>query len=112
MASEEVDQLAIHSVRLLRRVLNGVRGAMAQMVLEQPAGDLAKRLVHGGNLDENVGAITIFFNHSLKSADLSFDASQAVEIGGLDLWIHGYGMFAGSRSRMFGFVWHGKHYTP
>jgi hypothetical protein len=104
VASEEVEQLAVHGVCFLRRVLNRVRGAMAQVIFKQPARHFAQSLMHGRNLYENVCAITIFFNHSLKSSDLAFDAAKAVKIGGFDLWIDPDSMFTGSAARMPGFV--------
>jgi hypothetical protein len=60
--------------------------------------------MHGRNLDENVGAIPIFFNHSLKSSNLAFNAAKAIEIGGFDLGIDGHRVFTGPGARMLGFV--------
>jgi hypothetical protein len=104
MASEEVEQLAIHGVGLLRRMLDRVGGAMAQMVLKQPTRHFAQGLMHGRNLYENVGAIAIFFNHSLKSSNLAFDSAKTIQIGSFDLGIDGHRMFTGSTAWMLGFV--------
>ena len=112
MASEEVEQLAVHGVRLLRGMLDGMRSAMAQMILKQPARYFPQRLMHGRNLYENVGAIPVFFNHSLKSSNLAFDSAKAVEIGGLDLRIYGHCVLAGPATWMLGFVWHAFTIPP
>jgi hypothetical protein len=77
---------------------------MAQVVFQQSARHLSQRLMDGGDLDENVCAITIFFNHSLKSSNLAFDAAEAIEIGGFDLRIDSHRVFTGSGAQMLGFV--------
>jgi hypothetical protein len=85
-------------------MLDGVGGAVAQMILKKPARNFPKGFVHGGDLDENVCAIAIFFNHSLKSADLPFDSPKTIEISGFDLGIDGHCMFTWPITRMLGFV--------
>ena len=74
------------------------------MVLKKRARDLAKGFVNCRNLYENVCAVAIFFNHSLKSADLAFDSTKAIEVGGLDLGVDGDGVFTGAGARVLGFV--------
>lgn len=112
MASEKVYEFAVHGLGLLRRVLNGVGGAMAQMVLQKSARDFAQGFVHGGDLNEDVCTIAIFFNHSLKSANLAFDAAEAIEIGSFDLGVHGDGVFTGADSSVLGFVHHEINIPP
>ena len=77
---------------------------MSQVILKQTARYFAQGLMYGGNLNENVGAIPIFFNHSLKSSNLAFDTAKAIEIGGFDLGIDGHRVLTGTGARMLGFV--------
>lgn len=80
--------------------------AVSQMVLKQRPGDFAKSLVDSRNLYENVSAIAIFFNHSLKSANLPLDAPEPVQIGCFDLRIDGNGVFPGPCDVVFCFGAH------
>jgi hypothetical protein len=68
--------------------------------------------MNGGNLYEDVCAVSIFFNHSLKSPDLAFDATQTIQIGGFDLRVHGDGVFSGSRAWLFCFGSHALTIPP
>jgi len=60
---------------------------MFQMISHQGLADGAKRLLHGRKLNENVGAVAVFFDHALKAANLAFDAAEAMKIRELDIGI-------------------------
>jgi hypothetical protein len=93
-------------------MLDGMGSAMLQVILEERSRDLPQGFVNGGNLQENVRAIAIFFNHSLKSSDLPFDTSKPIQIGGLDLRINGNGVLSWSGVGLFRLADHALYYTP
>lgn len=74
---------------------NGLRSAMAKMVAHEGASDGAESLLYRGNLDEDVGTVAVVGDHAFEAADLSFDATEALAIGGFDFGIDGDGFAFG-----------------
>ena len=63
-----------------------------EMIAHQVASDAAKRLLDAGDLGDDVGAVAIFFDHFLETANLAFNAAESLEIGVLQLRIDGDGL--------------------
>lgn len=62
---------------LFAAAANGLIRTMVKMVAHQGPADAAKRFLDGRDLNHDVGAIALVFNHFLETANLSFDAPQA-----------------------------------
>ena len=62
---------------------NGLRDAMAEMILKQPEGDRFQGPRYGGYLGEDVDAVLLFLDHPLQAAHLSFDAAKSPSVRGL-----------------------------
>jgi len=74
MGIDELQELVIHSFRFFFfSAPQCFRGAMLQMVAHQIPRDPSQRLLHRGDLGDDVGAIAILFDHLLESADLALD---------------------------------------
>ncbi len=55
--------------------------AMVQVIAHQVSGYATEGFLDAGDLDDDVGAVAVVFDHFLKAADLAFDAAKAVAIG-------------------------------
>ena len=89
----ETQKLVVHRFRLrLRAFANGFGCAVAKMVAHQRASNGAKRFLNRGDLDQDVGAVTIFRYHPFDAADLALDTAESPHIGGANLWIDSYGL--------------------
>jgi len=55
---------------------DGLGGAVLQVVPEQKTGRGAQRLLHRGDLDDDVGAVALVLDHFFDPADLSFGLPQ------------------------------------
>src|SRR5581483_2802346 len=75
-----------------------LRGAILQMVSHQGAAHRAQRLLHGGNLHQDIGAVSIFADQALQAAYLTFNAAQPLQIGKLNFRIHRQGFAGGGCS--------------
>ena len=69
----------------------GFGGAVVEVIAHQVTSNSAERLLHAGDLSDDVGAVAIFFDHFLKAADLAFDAAEALQVGGFQFGIDGDG---------------------
>lgn len=78
MFGEQLDQL-IHLLMLIGRIsaVDGVRHAVAGMVLENFPLDRAQCRFDCRKLGQNVNAITVFFQHAGNATHLSFDPLEA-----------------------------------
>ena len=83
MSVHEIDQLIVHSVRLDAAGPDSAGRAVFQVVPHQLTADAAERFVDRGDLGENVGAVSILFDHLLKTAQLPLDATQALQVSRL-----------------------------
>src|SRR5215469_18441956 len=57
------------------------------MVFHQIAGQAPERFLHRSNLDDNVGAIALLFDHTLEPTNLTFNPPQSLQICGLKFWV-------------------------
>src|SRR5215212_11415539 len=55
-----------------------VRDAVVHVVVEELEREALERRVHGGDLREDVDAVPVVVDHALDSADLAFDAVEAL----------------------------------
>jgi hypothetical protein len=85
MGVHEVHELIVHPVRLVPAGVYRPGRAMLLVVPHQLAAHATKRFVDGGDLREDVGAVPVVIDHLLKSAHLTFDAAQSLEIPGLHI---------------------------
>ena len=60
---------------------NGMLDAMANMILDNSIFDFGQRGAYGGNLGDNVDAISISLDHARNTADLTLNAAQAFQAG-------------------------------
>ncbi len=60
---------------------------MAKMIEKKRFAYAAEGFAYGGDLDEDIGAVALLFDHLLEAADLTFDSLQAREIGASDIRI-------------------------
>jgi len=58
-----------------------------QVISQQSFSYSAQCLLHGGDLNHNVRAVPLFFDHFLQPADLPFNPAKPFQIGALDLRI-------------------------
>src|SRR5277367_5297979 len=56
---------------------------------------LAQRLLHRRDLQQDIGAVALRFDHVAQAAHLSLNPREASKHGGLNLWIHGRGFSPG-----------------
>jgi hypothetical protein len=80
MSVHEIDNLIVHAVRPQSAGPDRPRRAVLEVVPHQLAADAAKGFVNRGDLREDVGAVSIFLHHFLKTANLPLDAAQAVQV--------------------------------
>ena len=59
------------------------RDAVAEVVLHQADRHALQRLVHGGDLGQDVDAVGVLVDQPLQPTDLALDASQPGQVGGL-----------------------------
>jgi len=67
---------------------------MMKMIFHEIAGHSAQRFLHGSDLHDDVGAITIVGHHFLQAAHLSFDAAETLLIAVFERWINRNGFMA------------------
>jgi hypothetical protein len=91
MSVHEINNLVVHAVRLDAAGPDGAGRAVFQVVPHQLAADSAESFVDRGDLGENVGAVSILFDHLLKTAQLPLDAAQALQVSRLHFRIDGNG---------------------
>jgi len=46
------------------------------MILHQTTADSPERFLHGGDLDQDIGTVTIFLNHPLQPAHLTLNPAK------------------------------------
>ena len=76
--------------------------ALLQVVPHELLADAPQRFMHGGDLNEHIGAIPILLNHFLEAANLTLDAPKPGEVALLCLRI-----YAVSFTRRRGSLLHG-----
>src|SRR5262245_40125874 len=80
---------------------------MLEVVPHQLAAHGSQRFLDGGDLDEDVRAITVLLDHLLQASHLALDAAQTLEVAVLDAGIdshrlafsHGIGLLQATRAR-------------
>jgi hypothetical protein len=93
---DEVEEFGVHGLLFIGRAgADGLGGAVGEVIAHQSSGYGAERLLHGGELGDDVGAVAVFFDHAMQAADLAFDEAEATEIGGFDLRVDGYSLASG-----------------
>ena len=88
--AEDVDQfgdLAALPIRVAGS--DGVLDAVRDMVAQDLLLDALERRSGGGDLRDHVDAVAVFLDHAGETADLTFDAAEAFETGGLGFGLHG-----------------------
>lgn len=53
---------------------------MFEMALHDLLAEAAEGLLDAGDLDEDVGAVAIFFDHFVQAADLALDPFEPLEV--------------------------------
>lgn len=82
MSVDQFEQLFVHGFGLLLLATSqSLGGAMVQMILHQVTRDSSQCFLYGSDLSDDVGAVAVFFDHFLQTADLAFDAAEALAIG-------------------------------
>src|SRR5258708_18622047 len=81
MRVDQFEKLVVHGFCLcFFSALEGLGGAMAQMIFHQVARYAAQRFLNGSDLGDDVRAIAVFLDHFLPTTDLPFAAPQAILI--------------------------------
>jgi hypothetical protein len=80
MSVHEIDNLIVHGISLDPAGAYCPRSAVFQVVPHQLAANAAECFVNGGDLGEDVRAVSILLHHFLKTADLPLDAAQTVQV--------------------------------
>ena len=70
-------------VRLGAAGRDRVAHAVAEVVLHETDRHALQRLVHGGDLGQDVDAVGVLVDQPLQPPDLALDASQPGQVGGL-----------------------------
>ena len=77
MLIDQVEQLVVHNSRLFWRAARDCLGrAMREVISHQRPPDRPQSFLCRRDLNHDVGAIAVFFDHLLNAADLPFDASK------------------------------------
>ena len=84
---DEFNKLIIDGLGLFAVGAGSMTDAVAKMIAHQLPPHRAERFVYRCDLGEDLRAVAILFNHARQAANLSLDAFEAREVGGLDLWI-------------------------
>ena len=97
MRVNQPQQFVVHGVGLFfsGRPQRLTRAVM-QVILHQVARDAAQRLLHRGDLGDDVGAVAVILDHFLQAADLPFDAAQPLPIAFLERLIDRQRFVAGA----------------
>lgn len=76
MLIDQFEQLVVHCSRLFWRAFRERLGsAMREVIAHERPAHGPERLLHGGNLNHNVGAVPVVLDHFLNTANLTFDAA-------------------------------------
>lgn len=85
MPVDQVQEFFVHVRRpLLTAATNRFRRAMMQMIPQQRLPYSAQCLLHGRDLNHDIGAIPVLLDHFLEPANLAFDSAKPFQIGDLD----------------------------
>jgi len=79
----EIHNLIVHGIRPGSASADRPGRAVLQVVPHQLTADSAERFVDRGDLGQNVGAVSVLFDHLLKTAQLTLDAAQALQVSRL-----------------------------
>lgn len=106
VSEDEVEELPLHGLFCVASLSGRVGGTVGEMVAHELATDSHERLAHGGDLHENIGAISALLHHPLNPAYLTLDPPEPGEIGcpNLRVDLGGVGWGIGGA----GVVGHGK----
>ena len=85
---EPAEAIALDDGRLIVGAPDHFGHAVLQVVLEQPAADTPKRLLHRGELHQHVGAVALLLHHLLQAADLPLDPAQPSSDGMFDFRVY------------------------
>src|SRR5690554_3635204 len=94
VAVHEVDELVVHRLGLLLARADGGGGAVAEVVAHELLADAPERLVDGGDLGHDVGAVPVLLDHTLEAPDLPLDPAQALDVSLLALGVDADGLAA------------------
>ena len=63
---------------------------MPEVIPQQGLADTPQRLLDRGDLSKNIGTVAILFDHLLKTANLTFDSAEPLQVGRLDAGVDRY----------------------
>jgi hypothetical protein len=83
-AAKDIDDFRYFpALVLLVAAGDGVFNAMAHVIPQDFLFGAAKRRPHSGHLGHDINAVTVLLNHADQAPDLSFDAVEPFQDGGL-----------------------------
>lgn len=88
MPVDEIKQFVVHSFSGLRAFFDGVGSAVFQVIVQQMAAGSSRSFLNGGNLQQNVCAISLLRDHFFESPYLSGYPCEPAQSGCLDLRIY------------------------
>src|SRR5258708_24049750 len=93
MRVDQFEKLVVHGFCLcFFSALEGLGGAMAEMILHQVARYAAQRFLNGSDFGDDVRAVAVSLDHFLQATDLPFDAAEALLICVLHARVYAYGL--------------------
>lgn len=93
MFKDQFEQFFILLCRLLLiAAANCGGGAVLEMIAHEGPAHAAQRFLNGGDLDDDIGTIALFFDHFLETANLSLNATKTLQVGAFDIRIDGYSL--------------------
>ena len=84
MSVDRVEQFVVHRAGILRTLRHRVCGAMMQVIAEERPSDTPQSFLYRGNLSNDVRTVAIFFDHLVKTADLTFYSTKPFQVGSLN----------------------------
>jgi hypothetical protein len=74
---DEIEKFRCHGGRFFSAPFaKSSRRAVLEMILHQTTADSPERFLHGGDLDQDIGTVTIFLNHPLQPAHLTLNPAK------------------------------------
>jgi hypothetical protein len=91
---KELHQLVVRRVRLGWALPDRMRHAVLEMIAKESTANATQGLLYRRDLHEDVGTIAIGFDHLLQPAHLTLDATKAVQVLSLEVFVNGDGLAA------------------
>jgi hypothetical protein len=86
MPVNQVEKLLVHGRGLfLIAIPNRLGRAVMQVISQQRLPYPAQCFLNGGDLNDDVGAVTLLLHHLLEPANLAFNPSQPLQVRAFDL---------------------------